>query len=140
MWDYPTKSFQTKAGKNWLVKLSLPEIDRFEIDLLLEEWTSIEDQIKQVDAKIVERAIRSEPGKVLNATQALMTAPDSSDAGAGSTKRCFAHAIGKSKKRLRPNPRKNRNQSAKQGTFINAKPQLRLRPLEEHADPRKIQE
>jgi len=75
MWDYPTKSFQTKAGKNWLVKLSLPEIDRFEIDLLLEEWTSIEDQIKQVDARIVERANRSEPGKVLNATQVLMTAP-----------------------------------------------------------------
>jgi transposase len=75
MWDYPTKSFQTKAGKNWLEKLSLPEIDRFEMDLLLEEWTSIEEQIKQVDAKIVERVSRSEPGKVLNATQILMTAP-----------------------------------------------------------------
>jgi transposase len=45
------------------------------IDLLLEEWTSIEVQIKQVDAKIVERASRREPGKVLNATQILMTAP-----------------------------------------------------------------
>ena len=75
MWDYPTKSFQTQAGRKWLDKLSLPEIDRFEVDLLLEEWTSIEEQIKQVDAKIVERVSRSEPGKVLNATQILMTAP-----------------------------------------------------------------
>jgi transposase len=75
MWDYPTKTFQTQAGRKWLDKLSLPEIDRFEVDLLLEEWTSIEKQIKQVDTKIVECASRSEPGKVLNATQILMTAP-----------------------------------------------------------------
>lgn len=75
MWDYPTKSFQTQAGKKWLGTLSLPEIDRFEMDLLLEEWKSIEEQIKQVDAKIVENASRSEPSKVFNATQILMTAP-----------------------------------------------------------------
>ena len=75
MWDYPTKSFQTQAGKAWLQKLSLPEIDRFEVDLLLEEWTSIEEHIKQVDAKIVQRASHSEPGKLRNATQMLMTAP-----------------------------------------------------------------
>jgi len=75
MWQYPTKSFQTQAGKAWLQKRSLPEMDRFELDLLLEEWASIEEQIKQVDAKIVERASRSEPGKVFAPTQVLMTAP-----------------------------------------------------------------
>ena len=75
MWEYPTKSFQTQAGRAWLQTLSLPLMDRFELDLLLEEWTSIEEQITQVDAKITERASRREPGKVLNATQILMTAP-----------------------------------------------------------------
>ncbi len=75
MWSYPTKSFQTLTGKAWLGKLSLPEMDRFEVDLLLEEWASIEEQIKQVDAKIVERAGRSVPGKLRSATQMLMTAP-----------------------------------------------------------------
>jgi transposase len=75
MWDYPTKTFQTQAGKAWLQKLSLPKIDRFEMHLLLEEWTSIEEHIKQVDAKITERASHSEPGKLRNATQMLMTAP-----------------------------------------------------------------
>ncbi len=48
---------------------------RFEIDLLLQEWTSIEEQIQQVDAKIIERASRTDPDCVLNATQILMTVP-----------------------------------------------------------------
>ena len=75
MWQYPTKSFQTQAGKRWLQKLSLPEMDRFELDLLLEEWAAIEEQITQADVRIVERAGRREPGKLLTPTQILMTAP-----------------------------------------------------------------
>jgi transposase len=75
MWSYPTKSFQTQAGKAWLEKVSLPQIDRFELDLLLEEWRSIEEHIQQVDAKIVARASRREPGKIFTPTQILMTAP-----------------------------------------------------------------
>jgi len=75
MWDYPTKSFQTQAGRKWLDNLALPEMDRFEMDLLLAEWSSIEEQIQQVDAKIVERASRKEPGKIFTPTQILMTAP-----------------------------------------------------------------
>jgi transposase len=75
MWEYPTKTFQTRAGRQWLEQLKLPEMDRFEVELLLQEWDSIEAQIKHVDAKIVERAARSDPANVLNATQILMTAP-----------------------------------------------------------------
>jgi transposase len=75
MWQYPTKSFQTQAGRAWLQKLSLPEIDPLEVNLLLGEWNSIEEQIQQVDAKIVERASRKEPGKRFTPTQILMTAP-----------------------------------------------------------------
>jgi transposase len=75
MWQYPTKSFQTQAGKAWLKTVSVPQMDRFELDLLLEEWTSIEEQIQQVDAKIAERASRKEPGKIFTPTQLLMTAP-----------------------------------------------------------------
>ncbi len=50
-------------------------MDRFEIDLLLQEWTSIEEQISSVETKIVERASRTEKGKILNSIQILMTAP-----------------------------------------------------------------
>ena len=75
MWQYPTKSFQTKSGQQWLETVQLPEIDRFEMDLLLQEWKSLEKQIAQVNVKIIERANRSVPGCILNATQILMTAP-----------------------------------------------------------------
>jgi transposase len=75
MWDYPTKSFQTQAGRRWLEKLKLPEIDRLEMDMLLKEWKSWDEQIAQVDEKIVERVNHREPGEICNATQILMTAP-----------------------------------------------------------------
>ena len=75
MWQYATKTFQTKAGMQWLETVELPEIDRFELDLLRQEWKSLEDQLTQVNAKIVERASRSDPDCVMNPTQILMTAP-----------------------------------------------------------------
>ena len=47
MWSYPTKCFQTKTGKAWLKTVQLPEVDRLEMDLLLQEWTSLHEQIKR---------------------------------------------------------------------------------------------
>ena len=75
MWDYPTKTFQTQRGRRWLETLELPEMDRLEMDMLLQEWTIWEEQIAQVDAQIVQRASHQEEGEVVNATQILMTAP-----------------------------------------------------------------
>lgn len=75
MWDYPTKSFQTQAGRRWLENVKLPELDRLEMDMLLKEWKTWDEQIAQVDEKIAERASHREPGEILNATQILMTAP-----------------------------------------------------------------
>ena len=75
MWDYPTKSFQTQAGRRWLEHIKLPEIDRLEMDMLLKEWKSWDEQIAQVDEKIAERANHQTPGEMFNATQILMTAP-----------------------------------------------------------------
>ena len=45
------------------------------MDMLLKEWKTWDEQIAQVDEKIVERANHREPGEILNATQILMTAP-----------------------------------------------------------------
>ena len=64
IWDYPTKSLQTQAGRRWLEKVELPEIDRMEMDMLLEEWKTCDEQIAQVDEKIVERARQVEPGRL----------------------------------------------------------------------------
>lgn len=75
MWQYPTKGFQTKTGMAWLETVQLPDIDRLEVDMLLEEWKSLEKQITNVNSKIVERANRTDPKSALNPTQILMTAP-----------------------------------------------------------------
>jgi transposase len=75
IWDYPTKSFQTQAGRRWLAKLKLPEIDQLEMEMLLEEWKTCDEQIAKLDERIAERASEVEPGKILSPTQLLMTAP-----------------------------------------------------------------
>ena len=75
IWQYPTKTFQTQAGRRWLEKVKLPQIDRLEMNMLLEEWKTGDEQIAQVDEQIVQRARQVEPGKTLSATQILMTAP-----------------------------------------------------------------
>ena len=74
IWEYPTKSFQTQAGRRWLEERELPEIDRLEMDMLLDEWKTCDKQIAKVDEKIAERASHIEAGKILSPTQILMTA------------------------------------------------------------------
>src|SRR5210317_258204 len=75
IWNYPTKTFQTQAGRRWLEKVKLPEIDRLEMNLLLEQWKTCDEQIAQVDEQITERARQVVPGKTLSTTQILMSAP-----------------------------------------------------------------
>ena len=75
IWNYPTKSFQTQAGRRWLEKVKLPEIDRLEMNLLLEQWKTCDEQIAQVDEQITERARQVVPGKTLSTTQILRSAP-----------------------------------------------------------------
>lgn len=75
IWEYPTKSFQTQAGRRWLAQLELPEIDRLEMEMLLEEWKTCDGQIASVEAKIAERAREVAPGQICSPTQLLMTAP-----------------------------------------------------------------
>jgi transposase len=75
IWQYPTKTFQTQAGRRWLAEVQLPPIDRLEVEMLLKEWEICDEQIAQVDNEIAERASRPVTDQVLNATQILMTAP-----------------------------------------------------------------
>ena len=44
IWNYPTKTFQTQAGRRWLEKVKLPQIDRLEMNMLLEEWKTWDKQ------------------------------------------------------------------------------------------------
>jgi transposase len=75
IWKYPTKSFQTQAGRRWLQRLTLPVVDQLEMKMLLEEWTTLDKQIAQVDVTIASRASVTESEQVMSTTQLLMTAP-----------------------------------------------------------------
>lgn len=75
IWNYPTQSFQTKTGRRWLERLSLPEVDQLEMEMLLEEWTILEKQIIQLEDIIAKRASQIPSEQVMSATQILMTAP-----------------------------------------------------------------
>lgn len=67
--------FSNSSRRRWLEERQLPEIDRLEMDMLLEEWKTWDEQIAKVDEKISQRASQVEPGKIFSPTQILMTAP-----------------------------------------------------------------
>lgn len=58
-WDQPTKTFQTSAVAAWLKTMELGEMDRMEMDMLLEQWAMWERQISQADGRIKRRAARN---------------------------------------------------------------------------------
>ena len=52
----PTKGIQTQKAKTWLKSLTLPSLDRLEMDQLLSRWTAVAQQRDQLDRRVVERA------------------------------------------------------------------------------------
>lgn len=54
--DSPTKGIQTKAARAWLKNLSLNEIDRMEMDIMLERWEMLSRQRDVLEEKITARA------------------------------------------------------------------------------------
>jgi len=52
----PTKGIQTVKAKAWLKTLTLPALDRLEMDQLLARWTALSQQRDQLDRRIAERA------------------------------------------------------------------------------------
>ncbi|MCH7753233.1 MAG: IS110 family transposase [Planctomycetes bacterium] len=50
--DCPTQGIATLKARAWLRELCLPEIDRVEMDILLQEWAAVEEQIDRVSAHI----------------------------------------------------------------------------------------
>lgn len=53
--ECPTKGLQTHAAREWLTTLPLEEIDRLEMDGLLDQWKLWNEQITKIDAKITAR-------------------------------------------------------------------------------------
>src|SRR5208283_4914882 len=51
----PTKGIDTLKAKKWLGELALAAIDRLEMDQLLAQWKLWDEQIKKIEAEIVNR-------------------------------------------------------------------------------------
>jgi hypothetical protein len=75
MRDYPTKTFQTNRGRQWLATVSSPDVDRMELDMLLAQWKLWDEQLAQVDEQIIARVQQTESGQIMSKPQLLMTAP-----------------------------------------------------------------
>ena len=54
-WEMPTKTFPTQRAIAWLKKLTLPTIDRLELDHLLADVEYIDRRIEELDKVIAER-------------------------------------------------------------------------------------
>lgn len=80
MWDYPTKTFQTQRGRDWLERVALPHVDRVEMDMLLAQWKLWDQQLEELDKEIAERTMPAE-GEVMSDAQLVATTPGISHYG-----------------------------------------------------------
>jgi transposase len=64
-WDLPTKTFPTQRAIAWLKQLSLPEIDRMEMNYLLADLEQAEQRVHELEKVILERCDNSEDAKLL---------------------------------------------------------------------------
>lgn len=53
--DCPTQGIKSVRARKWLKELSLPEIDRLEVEVLLKQWELLDEQLKRVDEQIRQR-------------------------------------------------------------------------------------
>jgi len=63
--DCPTKGIQTVKAYAWLETLSLPKIDRLEMDLLLEQWQLVKQQLEKVMKLIQKHANQNDDAMLL---------------------------------------------------------------------------
>ncbi len=63
--DCPTQGIDTKKARAWLAELSLPEIDRLEMDVLLKEWAAQDEHIKKLSSTIGRCQARFKPASII---------------------------------------------------------------------------
>jgi transposase len=67
----PTKGLQTKAAREWLTTLTLDDIDRLELDCLLEQWKLWNEQLEKLDAQVRDRQAKNETAAYLASVPGL---------------------------------------------------------------------
>jgi transposase len=56
MQDAPTEKYDTKKFRQWIAKVQLPVVDRFEIDRNIQSWELYDKQIDEVEVELVKRS------------------------------------------------------------------------------------
>jgi len=126
--DRPTKLFQTNRVRRWLAEMHLGEIDRMEVDQLLEQWAMLDEQLKTVHEKIAARAETDEQTRLLQSMPGLgehsALAISSDELGSGRGRTGVGSGLGTKRYSWCPrfsfpcvrSPRNNRHQT-KKATF-----------------------
>ena len=65
-WEMPTKTFPTLAAIAWLKKITLPAIDRLEMNYLLLDLQHVEQRVKELEETIAQRCGASEDAVLLS--------------------------------------------------------------------------
>jgi len=65
-WEMPTKTFPTQAAIAWLKKITLPAIDRLEMNYLLVDLQHVEQRVKELEETIAQRCGASEDAVLLS--------------------------------------------------------------------------
>ena len=63
--DQPTKTFQTKTVRKWLSEMPLPSVDRLEMDLLLQQWNLLEQQLETLADEIGQRVAHDRYAQII---------------------------------------------------------------------------
>ena len=61
----PTKNIRAQGARAWLRKLTLPTIDRLEVDQALAQWDLIDEQIEAAEEQIAERAEKNADARLI---------------------------------------------------------------------------
>ena len=56
MHECPTKGLNTKRGRGWLLEIELPRADKLILDLAVERWQLLQEQLRRLDEEVDRRA------------------------------------------------------------------------------------
>ena len=61
----PTKGLQTQKARRWLKTVKLSDLDRFEMDHLLDRWRELEEYLTALEERIAQRALHHPQAQLL---------------------------------------------------------------------------
>lgn len=70
-WQQPTRTFQTRSVRRWLERLELDEMDRLEMDQLLEQWDLWNRQLDGLEQRIAKRFERNAAARRLSSAPGM---------------------------------------------------------------------